>query len=286
MGIIFGFLSMLGWGISDFLAAKSSRKIGSVLTFFWSQIFSFLIGLIYFFLKFQIFYKKDIFNFFPPLLLIGFLYTIATLFFYEGLIKGKVSLVSPIGASYSWIIVLLSAIFFKEILKTNQIIGIISIIFGVPLLSINLRELSEIKKLNTFNGAKEGLIAMLGWGFALFLITPASRALGWFLPIFALRLFTLLFVAGYIIFSNQSFKINFQPPLFVLLSLIGLLDMGASFTYCFGVSKEYASIVAPIAASFPLVTILLAKIFLKEKLLPNQILGIISVIAGLILISI
>jgi len=149
-----------------------------------------------------------------------------------------------------------------------------------------LGDFLKIKKLNIASGTKEGLIAMFGWGISLFLLVPASKALGWFLPIVILRLFSVLFLASYIIFRKQSFRKNLQPSIFILLFPAGLLDMVAFFAYSFGVEREYASIVAPIGASFPLVTIVLARIFLKEKLVLYQIIGIFSIITGLILISI
>lgn len=48
---------------------------------------------------------------------------------------------------------------------------------------------------------------------------------------------------------------------------------------------SYASIVAPIGSAYALVTIILAKIFFKEKTKPNQYFGIAGILAGLILIS-
>ena len=286
MGIIAGLLSMLGWGTSDFLAAKSSRKIGFTLTLFWTQTVSFLIALIYFFVNFQILNIANIPKFIISLAISGFLYMIATLAFYKGLKEGQVSLVSPIGASWVMITIILSVIFLKEVLQTNQIIAIILIILGIVLVSADVGGILRIKKLTSFAGIKEGLIAMFGWGLSLFLVIPASKGLGWFLPVFLLRLFTILFLASYILFSKQSFKINFQPPLLALILPIGLLDMIAFFAYSFGVGGGYTSIVAPIAASFPIVTIILARIFFKEKFILTQVFGIVSVIIGLILISI
>jgi len=286
MGILSGLLSMFGWGTSDFLAAKSSRRIGYLLTYFWTQLVAFLIALIYFWIKLPTLNINNIPQYLIFLLPAGFLFLVGTLAFYKGLTEGQVSLVSPIGASWAMITVVLSVVFFKEVLQTNQIVAIILIISGIILVSVNLKELLKIKRLTLLGGIKEGLIAMLAWGISLFLMVPVSKALSWFLPVFALKLFGLLFLVIYTMFSKKSLKIDLQIPLLILLFLIGFLDIIAFFAYSFGVEREYASIVAPVAASFPLVTIILARIFLKEKIVFNQALGIAGVIAGLILISI
>ena len=61
--------------------------------------------------------------------------------------------------------------------------------------------------------------------------------------------------------------------------------MGAFFTFSLGTSGSYASIVAPIGSAYALITIVLAKIFLKEKIKVSQYFGIAGILAGLILIS-
>ena len=289
MGIISGLFSMFGWGVADFLAAKASRKIGYILTLFWMQTIGLLVAIIYFLAKFQSFNMGGIIKFLPTFIIIGFLQIVGYLAFYRGLEKGQVSLVSPIGASWAIITVILSVIFFKEPLLKNQIVSIILIILGIILVSTNFQEPLKIRRLKTFSGisgTKEGLIAMFGWGISLFLIVPAVKTLGWFLPIFLFRVFMILFLGSFIFFSKRSFKISPRLPLLVILVPIGFLDIGAFFVYSFGVSRAYSSIVAPIAAAFPLITILLAKIFLKEKIVLNQIFGIAAILCGLILISI
>jgi len=286
MGIFSGLLSMFGWGTSDFLAAKSSRQIGHVLTYFWTQLAFLLITLVYFVIKLPTFNINEILKFLIFLIPAGFLFLVGTLAFYKGFIGGQVSLVSPIGASWAMVTVVLSVTFFKEVLAINQIVAIALIILGIILVSVNLKELLQIKKFVFLTGVKEGLIAMIAWGISLFLIVPASKTLGWFFPVFALKFFGLLFLVIYILFSKQSLRINFQPSLLALLFLIGFLDIVAFFGYSSGVRGEYVSIIASVAASFPLVTILLARIFLKERMVLNQVFGMVGIVAGLILISI
>lgn len=285
IGIISGLLSALGWGTADFLAAKSSRKIGNVLTLFYMQIVGFCIALIYFLANLSSFNMNEIPKSIVLLIIIGFLQTIAYLAYYKGLEKGELSLVSPIGSSYVMIVVILAVIFLRESLKIPDVAAIILIILGIILVSINLKDAQMIKKLHMFAGAKQGLIAMLGWGISMFLIVPASKALGWFLPVFLFRLFGILFLSFYIFIKKQSLKTNSQHSLSVLILLVGVLDVVAFFSYSLGVAKEYTSIVAPVAACFPVVSIILARIFLKEKLALNQLFGVAAIIIGLVLIS-
>ncbi|MBZ9577726.1 DMT family transporter [Patescibacteria group bacterium] len=285
MGILSGLLSMFGWGTSDFLAAKSSRKVGYLITYFWTQLFAFSIAFVYLLIKLPTLNINNVFQFLVFILPAGFLYMVGTLFFYKGFTKGQVSLVSPIGASWAMITVILSFVFLKEVLKTNQIAAIILMIIGVVLVSINLKELLKVRKLALLGGIKEGLIAMLAWGFSLFLIVIPSKTFGWFLPVFGLKLFGIMFIVIYAMLIKQSLKVKLQLSLLALFFLVGFSDMVAFFGYSFGVEGEYASIIAPVAASFPLVTIILARIFLKERIVLNQAFGIVGIIAGLILIS-
>lgn len=285
MGILAGIGSMLGWGTADFLGAISSRKIGNVLSLFWMQVVGFLVASIYFIINFSSFNSSDISKFLLTIIIVALLQSISYLSFYKGLEIGKVALVSPIGASWGMITAILSFIFFKEVLRFNQAIAVLLIMIGVILISINIKDILEAKRLKVFTGVKEGIIAMLGFGISLFLIVPASREIGWFLPVFLFRFFMITFLASFIIFKRVSFK--FKPEKNILLALIpiGLLDVFAFLSYSFGVNGTFASVVAPIAGTFPLITIFLARIFLKEKITSIQTFGIVGIILGLILIS-
>jgi drug/metabolite transporter (DMT)-like permease len=119
----------------------------------------------------------------------------------------------------------------------------------------------------------------------MFLLVPVSQALGWFLRIFFYRRLAIMFLWVYIFPIPLKFNVSFRPSLLMLLISIGLFDISAFFSYSLGVRTVNASLVAPVAASFPLITILLAKIFLKEKMSASQTAGIIGIILGLILIS-
>lgn len=280
-----GLATMSLWGVAIFLAVIANRKLENVIVLFWMQLFGFLLGIFYFFSTLNSFDLVPVLQYLPQLIAIALLQIGAYLSFYRGLAKGQVSMVSSIGASWGLLAAILGVVFLKEVLKTNQLIAIIFIALGIVLVSINLKELISNKKLKLLVGVKEGLMAMVCWGVALFLLASLTKVLGWFLPAFLFRLFLLIFLSVFIFFSKKKFvpgKIKFP---WGLLLLIGIFDMGAFFTFSLGTSGSLASIVAPIGSAYALVTIILAKIFLKEKIKTNQYVGIAGIIFGLILIS-
>lgn len=275
---------MVGWGVADFLAARSVRNIGNFLTLFWMQSIGFIGALMYFIFNFSSFDFQEIPRFIPTIAFFAILQTAGYLFFYKGFERGQISLVSPLAASWAMVTVLLSVIFFKEVLTLQHIIAIVFILFGIFGISVDPKTIFTLMYTPFLKGTKEGLLAMILWGISFFVIVPVSQEVGWFLPIFLYRLFAIIFLWIYIFITPLTFKVSFQPSLLSRLIPIGILDITAFFAYSLGVRSINASLVAPVAASFPLVTILLARIFLKEKILFNQAVGIAAVIAGVILI--
>ena len=285
MGIIAGLFTMFFWGVAIFLAALASRKVGNILTLFWMQLFGFLVGIAYFLFNSTSLPLNTTVQFIPILFVIALFQVIAYLAFYKGLEKGQVSLVSPLGASWSLITIILSVIFYRESLRINQLLAILFITIGIIIISVNLKDVIKNRSIQLLTGVKEGIISMFGWGISLFLLISVSKELGWFLPAFIFRFLILLLLTTYIFYSKKSFlpKPNKFP--WIMLLFIGLFDILAFFTYSLGVSGTYGSIVAPISSANTIVTIVLSVIFLKEGVKLRQIIGIGAIMSGLILIS-
>ena len=266
MGIIAGLLAMLSWGTAIFLAAFASRKIGNVLTLFWMQAFGLVVAVIYFAITFNSYQLEDNPENILILIAVAILQVIAYLAFYKGLEKGEVSLVSPIGATWGLVVVLLGVIFSNENLKPLQIFAIIIITTGILLLSLSTKSLKNLKKLDLSAGVKEGVIAMLGWGISLFLLSIPTKDMGWFLPTLIFRFFVIGILSFYLFGTGKMFTSTKGKFPLVLLIAIGIFDVAGFFSFSYGVEAEYASLVAPIGSAFALVTIILSLIFLKEKL--------------------
>ena len=67
--------------------------------------------------------------------------------------------------------------------------------------------------------------------------------------------------------------------------MVGLCDVGANMLFSLATTRGYLSIVAVLAALYPIVTVALAAIVLHERIAPTQRAGVAGALAGAALIS-
>ena len=282
-GILFGLGAMLAWGIMDFLAAIACRKIGDYRAFFWPQLIGFVfIVIAYFFFGKPIALDK----FFYILAFAGVLDMIGYIYFYRGLSKGLVGIVSPITSMFASVTVILSIIFLGEKVTLLQIFSIILIVIGCFLVSTDIKEFFNSKKTKLAEGVKEGLVAMVCWGILFTLIAYSVRAVGWFMPVLIMRIFLIFPFIAFAKVKKVPLKFESNTMIIGLLVVMAILDVAAFLSLNFGVMGHEASIVAPVSSTYPLLTISLAYIFLKERMAPNQYIGAVVAISGMVLLSI
>jgi len=282
LGILFGIIAMLGWGIADFFIAKAVRKTSVIKTFFWSQIIGLLFYLpfIYIFLNFPIFSLNTIIL----IIISGLIGFVSLLAFYKGLQVGYVSVISPISSSAAVVTVILSLIFLNESLTGLQAIGVSLAILGTVLTSFKIHDLLKLKLKSMAKGVQYALIAMLGWGILFVFIDVLVSRLDWFLPILIIKALGIPFILAYSGVSKKNISFPKKVGLYVILG--GILEAIAFLAFGFGITSENTSIVAPIVFAFPAITIILARIFFKEILVLNQKIGVVAVLTGLVLLSI
>jgi drug/metabolite transporter (DMT)-like permease len=76
-----------------------------------------------------------------------------------------------------------------------------------------------------------------------------------------------------------------KKMIFLLIAVSGLLDFFAYLSFNMSLSTQFVSVASAIVATAPAITIALAYVFLKERIVDNQKLGIIAILVGLVLIS-
>ena len=86
----------------------------------------------------------------------------------------------------------------------------------------------------------------------------------------------------YLKIKDKNYKFKLDKP-----KLIGsVLETAGEYTYIYAMGAGLVSIVSPFVASYSVVTIILSKIFLKEKLKKKQYAWIICILLGIIFLSI
>jgi drug/metabolite transporter (DMT)-like permease len=126
---------------------------------------------------------------------------------------------------------------------------------------------------------------MITWGFAFALIKPIVNVAGPIMALMFTRIVAGVTLVAWIKVSKTKFSLP-QRAFIVLLIIAGLLDALGFAAYNVGVSTQYVSIISPIAAAYPLVTILLAQFILREHITRNQKIGIAAILSGLVAITI
>lgn len=283
LSIISGLTFTVSVGIGDFLQSILARDIGRYKTLFVRHLLT-LIILAPFFIYFHI---KGLFNISMASIL---WLTVGTVFYLAGYINflkafeiGNVSIVSPISSAGAAVTVTLCAIFLNEHLSVLSYISIGTIIIGIGLTSTDIRKLKELKSVK---GLKESIFTMFLFGFYFFTIGAAGKSTD---PInlfmFAMGIQSAFFVTYNFIRSKDMRPRDLKGKRILIFLAITLLYILAWIGFNYGASKGIVSIVAPVSALYPVITVVLATLFYKEKLVLNQILGIVITITGLMLLN-
>ena len=136
------------------------------------------------------------------------------------------------------------------------------------------------------NGILLALAAMAGWGILDFLIAHNVRKTEPVKAIFWMRATASLILLGIILlFERNSITMPSISP-WLLLLIAGIINTTAWISFSTGLKKGKATLLAPIANSWALVTILIGLFVLHEKLLFEQFVLIGVILSGIILASV
>jgi uncharacterized membrane protein len=297
LGIMMGLVTMLSWGIADFIQALLIKKLSSLKVFFIGGITglvsSSLLYAVYFFLGGRI--TMDITN--TAILFFSSLFVVfGTYNFMKAFDTGEVSIVAPISGTYSLVTVILSVVFLGEILSLVKVVSILLIVFGIIFVSTDL---SKLKHIHTVKGLKEVLTAVFIWGIYFTIIgyvktsylassqlADAQVQLAYDLFMLT-NFFTAVFMLllGLIMGAKISRKDFSSKKIILMFAANSVLYTLAWAALNIGLVSGMVSLVTPISSMYPAITVILAAIFLKERLALNQKLGVLVVLAGVVLIS-
>ncbi len=290
IAILAGFGAMFGWGFADLFAKKTIDEIGDIVSLVWAHVF----GTIAFFLI--LFYQVIVIGNHSSLpqrladwlllVFFGVAQGIVYILVYKGFGKGQVALLNPVFASFSGIVALISVAFLGEKLTGHLPISLGIIFIGILLISMDVEALSSKKvKLGNVAGLKEiGLATIFAAAWTLSWV-KFVRGKDWLIYALFMYAFMSLFLIIYAAFQQVKLKVK-KAEVWKFLFLIGFCETLAYASMSLGYSRSsFTSVVALISGAFSLPTIIFARIFLKEKVGRIQTVGTLTIIAGIITLS-
>ena len=284
VSILAGLGGMFGWGIYDFLGGVYAKQIGPFKSFFWSQLAG-LISVLLLMLVFAISFHVS--TLIIILLPIGaVVYSAGYLLFFRGFEIGNVSIVAATMNLWAVFTMLFAFIFMGQRLSVIQSLGVLMIISGVTLASLNW---SDIRK-NRFQlsaGVKETALGAFFFGVFWNISEVISEEIGWLLTTVIVKFAIILFLLFYSYLIKQKLGLTKATARTkFMVALMGVIEAAAVAIVNYGLTIGDAILITPIASALSIVTITLAIIFLKDKVTRLQSLGIMTAISGIIVTGI
>ena len=280
MVVLLGILSAFSFGIGDFLARFSSQEVGFKNSLFWMLI----VGAIFYIILFSIFGSGlnpnsiGLSNSF----LSGILIMFGLLCLYRGLQMGPVSIVAPIVAINPLFVFLIRYALGSEP-TLLQWMATIVVISGAILVSVSADSHQESLGLNK-QQIKESVftsfIASVTLALGLIFSQEATNTLEPLETVIYIRFFSLIGIASILLFSKS--KIFITKKAMPILFFQGILETTGYFCLVSAYAFDKVSIAVVISSGFGLVTVVLARLILKEKISKIQGSGIFLTFLGVI----
>jgi drug/metabolite transporter (DMT)-like permease len=283
LAIFLALITFFGWGTGDLFTIVASRKIGGNLTVFWVFVCSFLLSLLL--IPFAPIKTTGItIPLFILNILLGILCVTGNVFVAKAFRSSSAPLVGIIVQAFPAVVLILSAIFFKDVVTPLQGIFIAIIFIGVALCSIDFPKLFKSEKIFD-QGTLFALVAMVCLSIYFTFSRILINAYGWFLPNFiSTACFPIVYL--FIKMEKEKFIVPKEQKVLLAVFMVGLLIRAGDFALNYGLSLPNASsIVAPIASASPILFIIMSYLIFKDKVTKQQVVGIITTLFGIILLA-
>jgi len=201
--------------------------------------------------------------------------------FYKALALGPIAIVSPIGAAYVAVTVLLVVVFLGERLSGGQTVAIIVTVIGIVMTGTDGRSVAAALS-RPKRGVWLAILAMIGFGGWAALMAYATREHDGLAMILMQRLVSVPVTLAILLALRRALPARLDLRTIAIVLATGTFDTLANVLYVLGVQGGYASIVATGSGVYPIIPALLAISVLGERLAPNQYLGVVVLLAGLV----
>jgi drug/metabolite transporter (DMT)-like permease len=263
------------WGVGDFLGGVASRRLAVLAVLAISQA----VGL--FGVACWVWIASDPFPGLAEILpaaAAGAAGLIGLGALYRGLAIGAMGIVAPISAASPLVPLAVDAA--RGLTPAAlQWLGILLVLAGIVVLS---REPSGVGTTRIAAGAGLAVVAALGFGgFLVGLDAGSDESAPWAVVAARSAAVAIALAAAALTSTSLRPPVRFVP----ILVAVGIFDTGANVCVAFATTKGAAGIVAVLSALYPIVTVVLARLVLGERLsVPRRAGGVVA-LAGAALVA-
>jgi drug/metabolite transporter (DMT)-like permease len=279
LSILLSLAASLGWGAGDFTGGLASRKIGAYRTVFYGE----LIGILAILILAAVIVGEPL----PTgraaimALLAGTLGTIGLLLLYHSMTIGLMSIATPVSALLAAAMPVVFGMFSEGLPDLATILGFGFALFAVWMISRNDGSVTDI--LAHLADLILPLLAGIGFGcYFIFMNEAVKTSTYW--PMVISRSSGCILTALFMLFRRISFKV--RADTWTLLVLNGLSDVSGNAFFVMATQIGRLDVAAVISSLYPGGTVLLAWIFLKERLSRSQWTGILAALTAIVLLTI
>lgn len=197
---------------------------------------------------------------------------------YRGFAVGAMGIVAPISAASPLVPLTVDAAH-GITPGMVQLLGVVLVLAGIVTLS---RERSPLGDRRLAAGVGLAVVSAFGFGgFIVGLDAGSDESAPW--AVVAARGTSVTFVLIAVALTSAS--LAFPRPLWPLLVGVGVFDTAANVAVAFATTKGAAGIVAVLSALYPVVTVVLARVALDERLTTARRIGGVVTLAGAALVA-
>lgn len=288
--VLLAALSGLSYGAADFSGAVASKRNNAALVTLYVQVISFASLLIVLVLSFD-----------GSITLVDLLWgalaglgaTVGLTTFYRALADGPMSTAASVTALVGSLVPVTFGLALGEVPNNPTLVGIGLAIPSAIIVSVGGLEAHALAR--TLNprarslarariSATRRLSVLAGLGFGLFFVALArTSADSGLFPLVGARAASIGLLAV-LLTLQRSWK-RIERADFPSIGIAGVLDCSANALYLLALADGSVTWVAAVVSLYPVATVLLARVFLKEELSRVQIAGLVMASSALVFVG-
>jgi len=278
LSIIYGLASALTWGAADYCGGLASRKARPYQAVLFGEAvgLAVLLGGAFLSSEAPIGWRAWLIC-----AVAGSMGVLGLLLFFQSMAEGKMSIAAPVSALTAAILPVIVGSSLEGFPGMSTMAGFALALAAIWFISqpdggsksLRLR-LADLKL---------PILAGIGFGIYYILLHSGSQD-GFFWPMVSSRLAGVVTMVIYTLATRQSFLPS--APVWPLIILNGILDVTGNGFYILAGQAGRMDVAAVLASLYPASTVLLAGLFLHERLNRLQILGILAALVAVVLMTV